>query len=71
MIGMGVADQHQVEALHPQFAQRRQHDTLPLVKLTESRSGVIQQGVMPGAHQNSQPLPHIQLPDFSDAFRQH
>ena len=42
-----------------------------LVELTESWAGVIQKGVMSGAHQNSQPLPHVQLPDFSDALRQH
>ncbi|MNS51689.1 hypothetical protein D3C72_843790 [compost metagenome] len=71
MIGVGVADQHQVYALHPQFAQCRQHHPFPLVEFSETRSGVIQQRVMPGAHQDRQALTDIQLPDFRHALLQH
>ncbi|MNT56927.1 hypothetical protein D3C72_1942650 [compost metagenome] len=71
MIGMGVADQHQIEPLHPKFAQRWQHHPFPLVEFTETRSGVIQQRVMPSAYQDRQALSDIQLPDFGHALLQH
>ncbi|CAB5637688.1 Uncharacterised protein [Pseudomonas putida] len=69
VVGMGVADQHQVQAAHPQLAQGRQHHPLAQVALAPGRPGVVQQVVMPSAQQHRQPLADVQLPDLDLAER--
>ncbi|MNH27012.1 hypothetical protein D3C79_871040 [compost metagenome] len=69
MIGIGMTEQHQVQRLHPQLAQARQHDPLAQVMLTQCRPGVVQHRVLPGAQHERQALADIQLPDLHLAVR--
>ncbi|PAV73831.1 hypothetical protein WR25_20548 [Diploscapter pachys] len=62
MIGVTVADQHQVEVPDPQPAQGRQHHALAQVAVPVRRPGVVQQRVMTGTQQHRQALADIQLP---------
>ncbi|MOA11302.1 hypothetical protein D3C78_1312370 [compost metagenome] len=59
-----MAEQHQVQTAHTQFAQGRQYDPLARISFAKARPGVVKQAVMPGPYQHRQPLSHVQLPDL-------
>ncbi|MNE65501.1 hypothetical protein D3C80_1609840 [compost metagenome] len=64
MIGIGMTEKHEIERIHTQLAQCRQHDALPQVLVSHRGPCVIQHRVVAGAQDKGQPLADIQLPDF-------
>ena len=61
MVGIGMTEQHQVDAFNPQFVQRRQHHPLPQIEIAETWTGVVEQRVMTRADQDRQALTDIKL----------
>ncbi len=64
MVAIGMAENHQIETVHPQRAQRRQYNPLADVEVTISRPCVVQQRMVMRADQHSEPLTDVEQPDF-------
>ncbi|MNP20280.1 hypothetical protein D3C76_1128460 [compost metagenome] len=64
MVGIGMAEQHQIQLAHAQSPQYRHHHPLAEVRPTQRRAGIVEHRVLAGAQDECQPLTNIKLPDL-------